>query len=100
MHFDLPGKSVIITGASSGIGKSIALRFARQGARLTLVARHRDALDEVARSARALSADAAIEAIDVTDATAVRTMVERTRQRTGAIDVVVAAAGQYVRAHG
>ncbi len=100
MHFDLPGKRVIITGASSGIGKSIAERFASRGARLTLVARRRDALESLVRTLQGRSVDAVAEAVDVTDAAAVRTLVQRTEERCGGIDVVVAAAGQYVRVHG
>src|SRR3972149_34664 len=54
MARDLRGASVLITGASAGIGKAAALAFAREGARLLLAARRRDRLEEVAATARAL----------------------------------------------
>ncbi len=100
MHVNLPGKTVIITGASSGIGKSIALRFAKRGATLVLVARQRGKLEEVAQSVRASSPRVQVEAVDVTDAGALQEMVKRTEGRFGSVDVVVAAAGQYIRVHG
>ncbi len=100
MHVDLPGKSVIITGASSGIGKCIALRFAKRGANLILVARNRGALEQVARQARASSRQVVIEALDVADRSAVQEMVGRAVEQFGRVDIVVAAAGQYIRLHG
>ncbi|HTY01907.1 MAG TPA: SDR family NAD(P)-dependent oxidoreductase [Bacteroidota bacterium] len=100
MDGDLRGKSVIVTGASSGIGKCVALRFAQRGAKLTLVARHREGLDDVAKETHNSIADIAIEPVDVTDRAAVQRMVERAEKRWGGVDIVVAAAGQYVRVHG
>ena len=49
---DLAGASVVITGASSGIGRAAALAFARRGARVALAARRAELLEEVARQCR------------------------------------------------
>jgi short-subunit dehydrogenase len=45
---DLNGKHVVVTGASSGLGKSLALEFASSGARVTLMARRKEQLDSLA----------------------------------------------------
>src|SRR3712207_4150358 len=52
MTRDIAGLSVVITGASSGIGRAAALSFARRGARVVLAARRADLLEEVARACR------------------------------------------------
>lgn len=100
MQGNLRGKIVIITGASSGIGKSIAEKFAERGAILILVARGREALDRLADSLKNAAEQVVVESVDVADRNAVLELIRRTELRFGRIDVVVAAAGQYVRAHG
>lgn len=59
--------SVLISGASSGIGAALALAYARDRARLALGGRDRSRLEDVARRCRALGADVATEIVDVTD---------------------------------
>ena len=86
-------KVVMITGASSGIGRGLALELASRGANLGLVARRQDLLDEItsevtARHVRAVSATA-----DVRDAKAVRAAADRFRNELGLIDVLIANAG-------
>lgn len=84
---------VIVTGASKGLGRSMARRFLEEGARVALVARSEDRLEEVAETApdRALVAPA-----DVSDEVAVRRTVGRTLDRFDGIDCLVnnAAIGQ------
>lgn len=62
------GRVVIITGASAGIGRAVALRFAHAGDRIGLIARDEAALADVRREIEAIGAQAEFEAVDVSDA--------------------------------
>ena len=86
-------RAVIVTGASSGIGRQVALDFAGRGASLVLAARRADRLDEVARACGA--AGATVEAIvgDVADEGFVESLVARALARFGRVDVVINNAG-------
>jgi NAD(P)-dependent dehydrogenase (short-subunit alcohol dehydrogenase family) len=85
--------SVLVTGASSGIGRATVQRFARRGSSLLLVARGREALEETAREAReAGAAQVLVCPADVTDADAVENAVQTAVARFGQLDVVVHAA--------
>lgn len=91
---DIQGKSVLITGASEGIGAACVEVFRRRGARLSLVARSRDKLERVGGS------DAVITAGDLTDPEVRRRCVEETVDRLGALDILInnAGVGLYVPA--
>ena len=89
----LPGKVVLVTGASSGMGRAIADRMAAEGATLGLVARTRQRLDETASIARAKGADALTFPGDVSDNEFVKGVVAQVAQRFGRIDVLVNNAG-------
>jgi hypothetical protein len=91
LRFD--GKTVLVTGASSGIGRETALAFAAAGANVVLVARRAAALAKVASKARASGAEALSVATDVTNPTAVAACFRKAVQRFGSIDVVVNNAG-------
>jgi meso-butanediol dehydrogenase/(S,S)-butanediol dehydrogenase/diacetyl reductase len=84
----LEGRVAIITGGTDGIGKAIALTFAKEGAKIMMVARDetkgRTALDEVRQIG-----EAAYFKANVSDSSQVRRMVEDTIQRYGRIDVLV-----------
>jgi NAD(P)-dependent dehydrogenase (short-subunit alcohol dehydrogenase family) len=84
-------KVALITGAGSGIGKATALAFLADGFRVVLAGRHREGLDEVARSAR--EGQALVIETDVTDPGQVRAMFEAARGKFGRLDVLFNNAG-------
>ncbi len=81
---------VIITGATSGIGRALAAEYARRGATLGLIARRSEVLDEVAAT---LPARSYCYAVDVRDATGVARSARDFISRAGVPDIVVANAG-------
>jgi NAD(P)-dependent dehydrogenase (short-subunit alcohol dehydrogenase family) len=85
-----PAQVVLVTGASSGIGRATVQKFARRGAALVLVARGRGPLEETAAEAREAGAQSVVVCpADVNDADAVRAVVDGTVSRLGRLDVVV-----------
>ncbi len=89
----LRGQSIVVTGASSGIGRLTALYLARAGAQLTLAARSAAALESLAREIAALGAEALVVPTDVTDMAAVDQLMAAAQARFGQIDVLVNNAG-------
>lgn len=85
--------SVVVTGASSGIGEATAYRFARAKARLGLVARREERLSKVAERARELGGEARIAVADVSDETAVKAAIVGIEEAFSGIDVLVNNAG-------
>ncbi len=83
----------MITGASSGIGRGLALELSRRGAKLGLVARRAAALDEIVGEISSRNGKALALAADVQDATALRGAADRMRAEFGRIDVLIANAG-------
>ena len=90
---------VLITGASSGIGEATAYRFAREGARLGLLARREDRLRQVADRARELGGDPLVLVADVTSRDAVAAAVARAEAAFEGLDVLVNNAGQGIYAY-
>lgn len=86
-------KVVMVTGASSGIGKGLALEVASRGAHLGLLARRENLLTEIVGEARARNVEAISATADVRDAQAVRTAADRFRKELGPIDILIANAG-------
>ncbi len=86
-------KTALITGASSGIGRELALELARRGWRVALMARRREALEDLARSVAAAGGEADVAVADVNDAAAVASGVAALAARYGPIELAVANAG-------
>lgn len=92
----LEDKVVLVTGASSGFGRAIALSCAADGAHVALVARRQEALEEVAETIRADGGRAAVCVADVSDEAQILTAVTKAQEALGAIDVLVNNAGTNV----
>lgn len=90
----LQGRTALVTGASSGIGRAIAALFAAEGANVVLLAKPPEAeLEAAAEEVRAAGTSAFAAIADVTDAEAVADVVARATDALGPIDLVVNAAG-------
>ena len=83
LKFTLEGKTVLITGASSGIGRGVAIACAAAGARCILVARNVERLGEV--QAACGGGSHAVESVDVTDNAAIKSLVGRLPQLDGVV---------------
>lgn len=86
-------KTIILTGASEGIGRALALALAPQRPKLLLAARNRERLESLAVQCRAAGAEAYVVPTDVTDEAACRALVDEAVARCGGIDVLVNNAG-------
>lgn len=91
--FDLRGKKALVTGASSGIGRKVALAYAEAGAEIALVARSLDVLEVLAGEIAAAGGKAVPIACDVTRQDQVSAMVDRMTAELGGIDIAVCNAG-------
>lgn len=98
--FSLTGKVCVVTGASRGIGRAIALAFAKQGADLVLAARSRDHLEEVRHLIEAQGRRAVVQPTDVTDLDQLRALAAAAVTHFGKIDVWVNNAGGFTAAVG
>jgi len=90
---DLSGKTALITGALSGIGRATALAFAREGSRVAVSGRRDDAGQALVAELRALGAEAEFVRTDVRREDDVRNLVDKTVERFGRLDVAVNNAG-------
>lgn len=89
----LAGKTVVITGASSGAGRAAAIEFARHGAKIVLAARNLEALDQVEAECRDLGALAYAVQTDVTDAEEMKRLAATANEFGGSVDIWVNNAG-------
>lgn len=94
MAGELDGKVALVTGASSGIGAATALALAAAGAAVAVGARRTDRLSSLADKITGDGGRVAAFELDVTQETACRSAVERTRDELGGLDIVVNNAGQ------
>jgi short-subunit dehydrogenase len=98
---DWSNKVVLITGASSGIGRALAIELARRGAKLGLVARRKEVLDELVAEIQSTQADSGGRdpngvvalAADVKDRESMRAAAEKLDSQFGRVDVLIANAG-------
>src|SRR5215204_1598306 len=93
MAGELEGRAALVTGATSGIGRATALRFAAEGARLALVGRDAETLGAVAAEIRAGGGHSVEVQADVTVEAHARRAVETAAEALGGLDVLVNAAG-------
>ncbi|BBX58916.1 Glucose 1-dehydrogenase [Mycobacterium shottsii] len=91
--FDLSGKRALITGASTGIGKKVALAYAEAGAQVAVAARHSDTLQVVADEIAGVGGKALPIRCDVTQPDQVRGMLDQMTGELGGIDIAVCNAG-------
>jgi len=90
---DFTDKVVLITGASSGIGRASAIQFAKKGANIILVSRNIEKLDQVAKDLKKFNVSTFVCACDVSDKSQVKKMSETVLQKYGTIDILVNNAG-------
>jgi NAD(P)-dependent dehydrogenase (short-subunit alcohol dehydrogenase family) len=89
----LEGKVALVTGASQGLGRALALAFAREGASIVVNSRSEERIRPVAREAESLGAEVLALAADVSKSADVERLVGATVERFGRIDVLVNNAG-------
>lgn len=89
----LPDKIAIVSGASKGIGKAIALRFATEGANIVIACRDTDEGEKIARMIREVGRECLVVKCDVSSLQEVEDMVEKTIQKFGRVDILVNNAG-------
>jgi NAD(P)-dependent dehydrogenase (short-subunit alcohol dehydrogenase family) len=91
--FKLGGSHVLVTGASSGLGRHFALRLAEAGARVSLAARREQALAASVEAIRASNGQASAVVMDVTDADSVERALDRAEENFGPVAVLINNAG-------
>ncbi len=96
--FSLEGKTAIVTGGGTGIGKSIAIEFARAGADVGLCSRKMEHLEPVAKAIHDLGRRSFAMPVDVRQEEQVKAVVERAVQEFGRLDIMVNNAGASFRA--
>lgn len=89
MNLELQGKSAIVVGASKGIGRAIALRFAEAGANVGICARGEVALEATASEIRRMGVDVYAQACDVGRAEALDDFLERAKRALDGVDILI-----------
>ena len=91
--FSLKGKTAIVTGAGSGIGKSISALFARQGAHVAIIEIRQEAADSAVEEIRAEGNSASAHVADVSDLISIEDCFQQIAQDQGSLDILVNNAG-------
>lgn len=86
-------KSVLITGATRGLGENLARQFASRGYRLALTGRKQEDLDRLGAELAGQAADIVLETLDVTEFETIAPVIERCAQRLNGLDIIVINAG-------
>ena len=94
---ELNGRVAVVTGASRGLGRAMAIELGAAGAKLALVGRDRAKLDETAAEAAKAGAESAVFVADVTDEAQVRALEQGVKERFGRVDILVNNAGMNIR---
>src|SRR5215467_2981100 len=94
---DLKGRVALITGASRGLGKAIAVELARAGAILALIGRDEEKLKTTAAEAKQYDAEAHVFVADVAQEAQVRELKQRIQVQFGSVDILVNNAGIMLR---
>ena len=89
----LEGKVALVTGASSGIGEATALALAQEGARVALVARRKDRLEQVAQRISQAGGESLQIETDITDYAQAQRMIRMTEERWNRLDILINNAG-------
>ncbi len=92
------GSTVVITGATSGIGRETARKFARAGARVAVAGRREERLQELVGEIEAKGGEALAVRTDVSDMAQVERLIEKVQERFGRIDTLVNNAGVFIAA--
>lgn len=93
LKVDLSGQTAIVTGASQGLGRSMAVALAANGARVALVARNEEKLKQTADLVAAAGGQAEVMAADVSQKEAIESIVETVAEQWGRLDILVNNAG-------
>lgn len=96
-YFDFTGKTVILAGATGGLGRPITLAFGRAGANLACCARTESALATLAEELKGSKGQVYTESVDLCDEQKVKAFVDHVRTRFGRIDVLVTLVGAIIR---
>jgi short-subunit dehydrogenase len=91
------GKVVLVTGASSGIGRATALKIGEAGGEMLLVARRAEKLDEVARQIEEDGGLAHVHPCDLSDEADIERMIDDVLERHGEVDILINNAGRSIR---
>lgn len=97
LHHAISGKTVLVTGASYGVGEATARKVAAAGATVLVVARSADRLDALVAAINAGGGKAVAYPADLTDEAAVAALTEKIGEQHGALDIVVSNAGKSLR---
>jgi len=95
--FDLSGKRALVSGASRGMGRAIALGLARAGADVAVAARNPETLEPVAEEIRALGREALVQSLDVSRPEEIPAAVQRVEEHLGPLDILFNVAGTNLR---
>ena len=87
--FGLEDHVAIVTGATQGIGRTLAMALAEAGAHIALVSRTRSALEDVASEIESLGRQALVVPADISDVSQIRSMVDKVQAHFGKIDILV-----------